>query len=196
LGINYIWFTDDTITAFPKRTKQLCSYLIQKGYQFGWECFSRVDIADRELVRLLARAGCKAIQFGFEAGNDAILESINKKATTKQMEEAVKLYLEFSIIPHGNFMVGFPDDTRETIRDTVNFAKKLKRIGAECDIAALTPFPGTYFYENAEKLGIQLHSDNWDDFVLHNPIISTRNLSLDELRSIHSEIRMELYHSN
>ena len=68
-------------------------------------------------------------------------------------------------------------------------------MGAICDIAFLTPFPGTYFYKNAQELGIKIHSNNWEDFALENPIISTRHLSLKELRSIYFDMRMELYYS-
>ena len=148
-----------------------------------------------ELVQLMAQSGCQSIQFGFESGNEAILRSIGKNTTPKQIEDAARLCLDLGVIPIGNFLVGFPDDTRESIRETLELAKKLKRMGAVCYLAALTPFPGTYIYEHRERLGIVIHSRNWDDFTLDNPVISTRHLSLDELRTIYADTRTELYDS-
>jgi len=97
------------------------------------------------------------------------------------------------IVPSGNFMIGFPDDTRETIEETVQMACRLKRMGAYCDIAVLTPFPGTFFHRNADDLGLRIHSRNTDDFVLDHPIISTKHLSREELDSIYSDARTRVY---
>ncbi len=184
LYINFLAFSDDTITGNLKRLKQICKQILYKGYQVKWLCASRVNLIDQELLRLMAQSGCQRIGFGFESASEDILKSINKRITKKQIEKAVKLCLEFGILPSGNFMIGFPNDTKETIKKSLEFAKKLKRFGAHCTFTVLTPFPGTYFYNHAEELGITIHSNDWDDFSPENPIISTRNLSLDELRTI------------
>ncbi len=191
LGINFIAFTDDTLTGSPPRMKQICNQILNRGYSIKWNCESRVDVADRELLRLMSQSGCILIWFGFESSNEAILKSINKKITPDQIENAVKLCLEFGIQPGGNFIIGFPDDTKETIKDTFELAKKIKKLGAICNIVILTPFPGTYLYNHADELGITIHSNDWDDYTAYNPIISNHNLSLDEIRTIFFDIKME-----
>jgi radical SAM superfamily enzyme YgiQ (UPF0313 family) len=195
LGIQFIAFSDDTITGFPEKTKQISYHFLRKAYSPVWVCESRVDVADRDLLRLMAQSGCHTIQFGFESGSKKILKAIKKNITPEQIENAIRLCLEFGIQATGNFMIGFPDDTRETIKETFDLARKIKKLGAIVGFAVLTPFPGTYIYNHAKELGMTIHSNDWDDFDLENPIISTKNLSLNELRTIFFDYKMEILNS-
>ena len=189
LGITSLGFSDDTVTARPKQMKRICRQILKKGYALQWTCESRVDVADRSLLKLMAQSGCRSIFFGFESGNPEILKSINKRITPAQMEKAVRRCLDVGITPWGAFIIGFPHDTQETIAETFEFATKIKRWGAMCSFGVLTPFPGTYIYDHADEIGITIHSENWDDFETSNPIISTPHLSLEELKGIFSDIR-------
>jgi len=184
MGFNNLAFADDTLTGFPGMTRRLCNHILDRGYSITWACESRVDVADRDLLELMARSGCQTIQFGFESGSPEILKSINKRISPKQMEHAVELCADIGLRSCGNFMIGFPDDTWETIKETYRVARKLKSMGSVIGIAVLTPFPGTYFFNHAQESGLTIHSDNWDDYDLENPIISTKHLSQDDLRAI------------
>jgi radical SAM superfamily enzyme YgiQ (UPF0313 family) len=195
LGLDSLAFSDDTVTGFPEMTMKICRHILRRGYKVQWVCESRVDVADRSLLELMARAGCMSIQFGFESGSDLILESIRKKISPPQMMTAVRLCKKFGINPAGNFMIGFPEETRKTIKKTVSVAKRLKKLGATVGLAMLTPFPGTYFFEHADDVGIKIHSYDWDEYDLENTIISTRNLDIDELRTIHYDTKIELQSS-
>jgi radical SAM superfamily enzyme YgiQ (UPF0313 family) len=192
LGSNYLLFSDNTITVFPETPWEICHHILKKGYRIGWVCESRVDVTDRKLLKLMARAGCQTIQYGFESGSSTILKAMNKKTTHEQIENAVNLTLEAGIRPTGNFMIGFPEETRETVRETVELGKKIKKRGAWVALSILTPYPGTYYYKRAEKIGLTVHSDNWEDFDMENPIISTVNFSLDELRRLYYDSKVEL----
>ena len=195
VGVNYIAFLDDTLTGFPDLTEKICLHIIGKNYPLKWMCESRVDIVNRDLLKLMARAGCISIQFGFESGSPDVLESIKKNISLEEMENAVRLCVGTGINATGNFMIGFPNDTRKTIAETVSVAKKMKKLGAQVGIAVLTPFPGTYFYEHADELGITIHTKDWDEYDLENPIISTGNLDLEELRWIYYDSKLDLHYN-
>ena len=184
LGFRYIHFLDDTLTISVRRIKELCSAIIDKQYPIKWFCESRVDVMDRELVELLAMAGCDFIQFGFESGSQKVLDAMLKKVTVPQMETAVKLCLENGIRPMGNFIVGFPEDTWETVKESRELALKFHRMGVKIGFGALTPFPGTYYYEHARELGLTIHTEDWDQYQVGNPIISTTNFTCAQLREI------------
>ena len=192
LGYRHLHFTDDTLTAIPKRMRAICEGLLRRGYGVPWICESRVDVARRDLLELMARAGCYEVFFGFESGSSEILESIRKRITPGQIEDAVRLCLAAGMRPRGCFMIGFPDDTRKTVRESVEMAKRLKRLGAACDILVLTPYPGTEVYERASELGITIHTDDWDEFDVYNPITSNRNLSRAELRTLYFDAKTEI----
>lgn len=183
LGIRYIGFLDDTVTVYPEVTGAISRHIAALGVPVEWICESRVDVADIDLLRLMADSGCTQVQFGFESGSEAILKSIKKNITPAQMIDAVDRCLSVGIKPVGNFMIGFPDDTHETIAETSALLSRLKKLGAYASVVTLTPFPGTYIYDHREELGLTLHSTDWNDFDLMNPVISTRHLSVDDLRT-------------
>lgn len=185
-------FSDDTITAYPARIERICGHILNRNYAVDWVCASRVDVVSSKLLRLMARAGCRSIQFGFESGNKDVLRSINKKITPEQILNATELCVQHQIIPYGNFIIGFPEDTSSTIRDTYNLALRIKKMNGTCDFAIMTPFPGTYFYEHAEELGIKIHTENWSEYLLDNPVISTQHLDIDEIKELYTKCRTGL----
>lgn len=192
LGINHLAFLDDTMTAYPEITKALCRHILEKGYAIKWYCESRVDVINIDLIKLMAMAGCYGIQFGFESGSPAVLKAMNKKITPQQIENAVEICLDSGLLAVGNFLIGFPEDTKDTLKETFELAKKIKQKKGGVDIGIVIPYPGTYYYNHAEELGITLHTNDWDDFAMGHTIISTRNFTRDELREIAFDFRVEL----
>ena len=117
---------------------------------------------------------------------------MGKKISRAQMETTVALCSELGIHSTGNFLIGFPDDTRETVNETITMARRLKRLGARIQLSVLTPFPGTYYFNHARELGITIHTNDWDDFTIGTPIISTANFSRDEIREIYFDHTPEM----
>ena len=95
-----------------------------------WGCQSRVSTIDEELAKVMFGAGCRSIQFGVESGNQTVLNSIKKGITLNQVEKAV-MGAHKAGIPNiiCTFMIGHPEDTRDTIQDTVDFALRLHDLG-------------------------------------------------------------------
>ena len=191
-GLSHLAFLDDTMTAYPETTKALCRYILEKGYALRWLCESRVDVVDEGLIRLMAQAGCYGIQYGFESGSEEVLKTIGKGITPGQIDRATAISIEAGILPMGNFLIGFPEDTAETISETIRLGKLLKCRGCNVNFGVVTPFPGTYYYNHARELGITIHAESWDDYEIGHPIISTAKFTREELRTILFDSWMEL----
>src|SRR5215813_9173404 len=140
-GLKEIFFDDDTFNYRKQRTIELCAEL--KKLKFTWSCTSRVT-TDEETLRAMRDAGCRLMIVGYESGDQQILKNIKKGATIDMalrfMENAHKL----GLVIHGDFIIGLPGETPETIRRTIDFAKRLDNETIQVSIAA--PYPGTEFY--------------------------------------------------
>ena len=180
------YITDDTFTMNRSRVFKFCQLLKKTKINFLWGCESRVDIITNNLLENMFDAGCKKLQFGIESGNQNILNSLGKKITLEQIENAISIAHKVGYNIIGSFILGHYMDTIETMQETIDFCNYLKN-KYECTIAVSvnTPFPGTHQYDNSKHLGLKIHSKIWDDYILCNPIISTDNFSISDLRKIY-----------
>jgi radical SAM superfamily enzyme YgiQ (UPF0313 family) len=191
-----IAFADDTFTLDRKHTMELCGLLKEmaaEGLGVPWSCSTRADLVDRELLQEMVWAGCQSIQYGVEAGSQEILDLIGKGITLDQVREAVKLSKELGVTDvMCSFMFPHPADTVDTVRAQKEFMKELSGMGARISMSFTTPYPGTFYYERSEELGIKILSDDWDDFNAKHLNITTKNLSKDELLALAAEIADEV----
>lgn len=175
-------FWDDAFGYDTKRLMQLCNEMIKKPRHY-WSCGLRVDRTSYELLEYMKRAGCVKINFGVESGSQVILNGENKGITLEQVKAAVGWAKQLDIYNSCSMMIGHPQDTEETMKKTINFAEELLNNGAtSCTFNALTPFPGTYVYENREKLGIKLITNDWEKYNFLNPVFETPNISVEQIR--------------
>ena len=145
LGYERVWFADDCFTLDKKRLIKVCDEITNRHLKIGWECLSRVDMLDSELVRRMKQAGCLRIFFGIESGNDSILAEMKKNATAKKAEEAVRLCNAENVKVGAFFILGYPGENDETLLNTVKFASSL-----QLDYLSFTlpyPIPGTPLFE-------------------------------------------------
>ena len=150
LGINNIHMYADLFTVHREQVVNLCKMMIDQKINIKWTCNSRVDFVDEEELQLMHKAGCWFISWGIESGNDAILKHAHKGATTGKAEQALKWAHDAGIMNWGYFIIGLPGETEETIKQTIQFAKKLPLDIALFHIAA--PYPGTpFFFEVVEN---------------------------------------------
>jgi radical SAM superfamily enzyme YgiQ (UPF0313 family) len=101
------------------------------------------------MLRHMKTAGCWAVDFGIESGNDRILKVINKRFNTKQASEAIKMVKGAGMEVRAFFILGFPEETIETMQDTINFS-----LSNSIDYATFylpQAYPGTKLYEAAVK---------------------------------------------
>jgi len=185
--------TEDTFTASVKRIKQICAYIKHFEVKINFWCESRVDVLTKEVLKEMKEAGLLSVQLGVESGVQEIVDSIGKNITLAKVEQVLQWIVELNIYRvHCGFMIGHPDDTHETIQKTIDFANYIQgKYGASVEVGINTPFPGTFEYENAEKLGIKIHTKDWNQFVTEQAIINTKFITKDDLQKYLLEFRMK-----
>jgi radical SAM superfamily enzyme YgiQ (UPF0313 family) len=128
----------------------LCELIISSGLKVNWTCNSRVDYVDEEMLRLMGQAGCWFISWGIESANEMILKHARKGYRQEQAVQALTWARAAGIKNWGYFIIGLPGETEETIRETIDYSKRLPLDIALFHIAA--PYPGTpFFYEVVEN---------------------------------------------
>ncbi|UCH98258.1 MAG: PhpK family radical SAM P-methyltransferase [Candidatus Aminicenantes bacterium] len=120
-SLRHVDFVDDTFNVPPERFKEIVRMIIKNRYKFLWHSQFRCQYADREMVELMKESGCKGVFLGIESGNNQILKNMNKAVTVEKYLKGIELLKEYGILTFGCFIVGFPGETDETIRDTFNF---------------------------------------------------------------------------
>lgn len=197
-NLKEFFIVDDTFTLVPKRTIIFCELLAELqakvGASFSWGCESRADVVSRELLTAMAGAGCKMIQFGMESGNNDILKSIKKAITYEQLYEAVKMAHELGIRTNVSYIIGHPEDTEETINETLDKALTLKKkFNANILCSINTPYPGTELHREHEKLGVKILIKSMNQYRVDMPIIETKYLTANDLRRLFVKANEMLY---
>jgi anaerobic magnesium-protoporphyrin IX monomethyl ester cyclase len=150
LGINYINMYSDLFTVNREQVVELCERMIEEKINMHWTCNSRVDYVDEEMLKLMAKAGNFMIAWGIESGNEQILKHARKGAYPDRVERSLSIARKAGIMNWGYFIIGLPGETEQTIRQTIDFAKKLPLDIALFHVAA--PYPGTpFFFEVVEN---------------------------------------------
>ena len=150
-GIRHIIFYDDLFAASGSRIKTICEEIMSKKLNISWTCDARVNTVTPETLALMKKAGCWEIAYGIESGSQKILDFVAKGITLEEIEKAVYATHEAGIKVKGLFMMGNPLETRETIKETIDLAKRLPF--DIINISKFTPFPGTEIYKDAHKYG-------------------------------------------
>jgi len=119
-------FIDDTFNVPLPRFKEICRLMIRKNYNFNWFSYFRCSNSDEEAIDLMARSGCKGVFLGIESGSPHILKLMTKAATIEKYADGMKLLRQHDILTFGSFIVGFPGETDETLKETSDFIKENK----------------------------------------------------------------------
>ena len=161
--IRYISFRDSTLTLNKDRVINLCNGIIKIGLDIKWNCNARVNEIDEDILPLMKRAGCESIQYGIECGEENMLKRF-KNFNKTSVRRAIVLTDKNDIKAHGYFMIGLPGESKDTIKETIEFARSLPLYSA--GFTTVTPFPG---------------SDLWD-YCMQNDLILTKDWSKYDLK--------------
>ena len=158
-----IMFEDDTLTVDKDRLRALSEEILRRKLKVTWSGNARADFDDVALLKLMKKAGCRLFCVGFESADQTILDEMRKGgATVKIRERFVNACVEAGIMIHGCFLFGGANETRESMRKTLEMAKHMK-----LDTAQFFPimvYPGTRAYEEAKEKG-DLDSENYDEWL-------------------------------
>ena len=192
-GIEYVTFVDDTFMINAKRVIDLCQEMMKRKLDFSWRCYTRADTVDEGLLRVMKDAGCKQISIGVESGNQRVLDTAGKGTKLEQYVRAYDLLGKVGFEKRGSFILGLPYEDATTLRDTIDFAKRLRLDRAFFNIC--TPYPGTQLLEMAQKgEGLRLTGEEWEEFLRWgNAVIELEDVTRDELVEWQRTAMMEFY---
>ena len=151
-NIEKFMFWEDTFITSKKRLLQFCKALSKRKIEITWRCHTRLDTLSEEIIDVLKDNGCQQINVGIETGSEKILKYINKKISLQKIVEKVELLKKKKMIWSGNFMIGYPEETKEDIEETIEFIRTVVR--NHIALGVCIPYPGSYFYEDCLRLGI------------------------------------------
>jgi len=156
--VRELFFYDDTFNIQKPRTIELCSKL--KPLKLTWSCTSRVT-TDYETLKAMKEAGCRLLIVGYESGDQQILKNIKKGATIERARQFTKDCHKLGLVIHGDFILGLPGETHDTIRNTIAFAKELDVETIQVSVAHA--YPGTELYDYAVKNGFMVGDNKMVD---------------------------------
>lgn len=152
-GASFFPCWDDALTADRRRLVSLCESL-EAGVTFdlSWSAITRATMVTPELLHTMRRAGLVAVNFGVESGDDDVLRAIKKGITTAHVIRALEWAKAEGLRTACNFMVGFPQDTPETLERTLRFMEHIAPlVDTFSTLGVLVPFPGTPLYEDYHR---------------------------------------------
>ena len=142
----------------------ICNEILRRNIKVAWQGATRVNLVDKELLKLMKKAGCKQLKYGVESGNPRILEIMNKQTKLSQVIEAFKLTKEAGIKTGAYFIIGYVGEDEQTMRQTIEFAKELNP-----DYVMFypgVPLPKTSFHELSVQAGL-IDKNYWREYSLN-----------------------------
>ncbi|MCM2267579.1 MAG: B12-binding domain-containing radical SAM protein [Elusimicrobiales bacterium] len=195
-GVGEFLVWDDSFLMRGDRALELCRLIKEELPGITWSCSSRADHMTPALAAALRAAGCRLVLFGVESGSEKILASINKGTRPEQVRAAVKACRENGLMSFCSFVIGTPDETEETVRETRRFAMELNPDFVIFCIFA--PLPGSHFFSEFVK-DSRLDPDriDWDSYInlmsSRPPLVAAGNLSKERLTQLQKELFRAFY---
>jgi anaerobic magnesium-protoporphyrin IX monomethyl ester cyclase len=190
---------DETFGLHMGRTKAILEGIIERGLhrRVQFSAQTRVDRVDEEFMLLLKTANFEELELGVESGNPDMLLAMRKGITIEQVEHAVTLARASDLRVWCKFILGHPNETHETVRDTINFIVKLNP--DQLSVSIMTPFPGTPIHEMALRGegGYRMLAGGWEDFDKYSSgVLELDTISLGQLKRYQIACYLNLYARN
>lgn len=191
--VKEILIDDDNFTVDQQNVQDFCELMIKNQIKLKWIVQARVDLS-YETMLLMKKAGCKLVVVGFESGNQEILNNMKKGITLEQSYRFNENAKKAKMRVHGCFMVGNPGETKKTMQDTLEFAKKLKLDTVQ--FFPLMIYPGTEAYQWAKDKGY-IKANKYSEWLkkdgTHNCVLATEELTSTELVDFCDYARKNFY---
>jgi len=160
-GIKNIKFMDELFTLQPDRVEQLCELLIERDYGLNIWTYARVDTVNQKLLVKMKQAGINWICYGFESANENVRLDVGKSTSQEKIKQAIEQTKAAGINILANFIFGLPEDDLETMRQTLEMAKKFNF--EYVNFYVCMAYPGSRLYQQAKQDGLPLPKD-WQGF--------------------------------
>ncbi len=185
---------DDNLTLDRRRAMRMCELMIERDLDMPWVCPNgvRADTLDRELLDSMHRAGCHALSFGIESGNQHILDRCNKSTPLETTARVVATAHSVGITTTGFFILGLPGETPQTVARTIRFAKRLAL--DRIQVAIFVPFPGCAEFERwIEEEEVAVDELEFDQFTISHALYETSELDAAQLIAYQKRMMREFY---
>jgi len=182
-GIREFHIIDDNFTMDASYAKEFLKELKSLNLDMSWAVPNgvRMETLDEEMLRLMKETGLYIISLGIESGSDRILRLMKKGTTTARIRDRVRMIRASGIDIAGFFILGFPGETAESVKDTIKFATELDLVRA--NFFTYLPFPGSESYQELKSAG-ELKSVDWDRFYFMNASYVPEGMTRKELKRL------------
>lgn len=188
-GMKSFLFRDICYTLNKNYAREISEEMLRRGLDVEWGCETRLDCLTPELIDIMVESGLRGMNIGIESASNKILESSGKKNPEIEHQEHIIGYLQKKGVRINSFfMLGLTGDTPETMRETINYAKRLNTQGAQ--FCVTTPFPGTSLFEKVEN---QLITRDFTKYNEYEPVLDIQTSTPEEVRSAHGAAYREFY---
>jgi len=162
-GLKSFVFIDDNLFLTGKKAKHLLREMIKSKLDLRWQCGSvALNALDEEMVDLMKQSGCEVVGVAIESGCERVLREIVRKRIQKLKEipQLIKMIKSRGITVRASFIIGFPGETWEEIRETIRFAEICNADYVK--IFAAVPLRGTQLWDMAiSSNAMNLDSDKF-----------------------------------
>ena len=153
-----LWFVDDVFTISHKWLNEFTEALKEKKLKIKYECITRADRLNEEVIKTLKDSGCFRVWIGAESGSQKVIDLMDRRVDVKQVREMIKLAQRYGIQAGTFIMVGYPGETEDDIEETI---KHLKESNPEYfTITVAYPIKGTELFTEIEA--VQTNNFSWD----------------------------------
>ena len=187
-----IFFYDDNFTAIKSRAKEIIRRMIDECDYRSWNTQTRTDVAkDDELLKLMSDSNCRHLDIGFESINPETLKSYHKQQSVQDIRYCIKKLHDYGIGIHGMFMFGSDNDSKKTIKETVEFANRMEIDTVQFSVQ--TPPPGTELYSTLMQQK-RIFTHNWSLYDSHHVVYQPKRMSAYDLQ-LHTFQALENFYS-
>nr|NJM01003.1 B12-binding domain-containing radical SAM protein [Desulfobacula sp.] len=194
--INHFEFCDEQFLFSEVYVRDFCNEIISRNLNITWYALGRVNVVskfDEETLALIKKSGCHWIGFGMESGSQRILDLMKKGISTAQIETTVNNVRKAGISVTGTFILGFPGENNESIRETIDFCKKI--VLPVPSFTFCCPLPGADIYKNCIESGkIVYEKQFWEslDAPLWELVMNLTDFSDEELIRLKASAENEI----
>jgi len=188
-GVKKIAFADDIFTLNKKRTIELCEKLSKIENTPEWHCQTRADCLDKELFLAMKKANCKLVMIGVESAAQKVLDKANKRIKKEQYQQVINISKETKLPIH-LFLISFlPGETRETLKETVNFLRENQPV--TFSFAVATPLPGSKLWSDMLK-NKELSEGNYFECLQHTGHFAEKNFDKNFIKNYYKILPTEV----
>jgi radical SAM superfamily enzyme YgiQ (UPF0313 family) len=175
-NVRQVLFHDSTLNIDNQWVNEICECILKMGRPIIWGCNLRTERLDKETLKLMKKSGCIRVFIGVESADNNILKRMKKGTTVEKVEKGIHMIEKAGIPTDYGFILGMPGETKESMKKSIAFAKKLKGIST---FALASPFPGTELHEVAKQEGFMV--DDWSKHDIYTLAYVPKGLTRNQL---------------